>query len=98
MRGAHSNHLISVDVKTKKDVLSILENEDMVMAEEIKFLNQSTECACGILPLQFIVLEVINKKLAKLLQQQESRIVREIFQYPTGDNPYNFSVDGVRVD
>ena len=36
MGGAHSNNFISVEVNTKKEVLSILENDKMVMAEEIK--------------------------------------------------------------
>ena len=36
MGGAHPNHFISVYEKTKEEVLSILEDDNMVMAEEIK--------------------------------------------------------------
>ena len=63
MGGAHPNHLISVEGKTKVEVLSIIENDKMVMEEDIKnFSNQSAACVCGILPLWCIVWEATDKK------------------------------------
>ena len=46
MGGAHPNHFLSLEGKTKVEVLSIIENDKMVMEEDIKIAVISMQLVC----------------------------------------------------
>ena len=99
MGGAHPNHFISVYEKTKEEVLSILEDDNMVMAEEIKISVVGLQRVhIGFFPYGISCGRPQTKNEAKNFNNKIVEVCKKYSNTHPGSSHTIFSVDGVSAD